>query len=84
MESICQAAALEPQDSDEEAFVLPHSDEFDAEDNDTMSHNQSYQSPPVGESSDDRDGLIELDPATMQLSDPFESSSGRSNAFISC
>jgi hypothetical protein len=78
-QSIRQAAALEPQDSEEEVFVLPHSDEFDEENDDSITHNQSYQSPSVLASSDDSGALMELEPPVMQLSDPTESSSGKSH-----
>ena len=64
---------------EKEVFVLPHSDEFDEENDDSITHNQSYQSISVLASSDDSGVLKELEPPVMQLSDPTESSSGKSH-----
>ena len=83
-QSIRQAAALEPQDSDEEVFVLPHSDEFDEEDDGNMSHDQSHQSPSVWDSSVERGVPMELESPARRLSGQAESSSGKCNDFISC
>ena len=77
-QTIHLADALEPQDLDEEVFILPHSDKFDEEENDERVCEPSEHASTIWGISGDR-APIDVEPLAMQMSDQLESDLGESN-----